>query len=522
MHLLELFVEPMIGNWTLPEYNYEDNNLVNQESDGYQAQCCIPSSPGANIIIRYGLLPDARPKRKLRLSAEVSLDGEYIGTFVDDEGLITRVTALVVSGTTEEDEDSVLLRPLQFTNRQYTDDENEARTNDGLGTIRIVLEWKRPVKQAYNTPPPEGLPELPKPVHPKKAKLLRGNDAVALGAPVPDDRFPGAINPEYDWEDAGYKPREFIFNYAPKSWIKDQRLDLVNPRRRIKYRYLGDAVGPDDGSSTSEGTPEPSRDPSPEAKDEDEPGPPGPDNHSAGAQDVVNIMEDVRHEQPHPDNQEMRSDRQRKRRSTLDVDVGALSSDSEIEILEVTPKPPKKRPKVEHKVIKKDDPEPGPSSNRPQPGPSNQPQPSPPSCPQNLQDKQTTLGKRARQLRGEVGTRSTLEPVQAEAKETRESDYRLASRLSQIINEYQDLVRELIQARGSTPSGSMNTFRTDADQIHKDARSSRRRLQGLKDGSMSYTHRWDLIAEFEQLLKDAEDVSGEILSSLDSGNGGEN
>ena len=38
MHLLDLFVEPMVGNWILPEYNFEDNSLVNQGSDGYKAQ----------------------------------------------------------------------------------------------------------------------------------------------------------------------------------------------------------------------------------------------------------------------------------------------------------------------------------------------------------------------------------------------------------------------------------------------------------------------------------------------------
>lgn len=172
---------------------------------------------------------------------------------------------------------------------------------------------------------------------------------------------------------------------------------------------------------------------------------------------------------------------------------------------------PNKKPKTEHIDVKKHDPEPGPS-NHPQPGPSNQPQ--------NSRDKYARLSARARQLRSEVGARSELGYAQAEAKETRELDYRLASRLSQIINEYQDLVRDQI-CTSALPSGSLSTFQAAADKFHKDARDFRRRLQGLKDRNMSHEHRWDLMAEFEGLLKDLEDLSDEIMGSLETNNGGE-
>lgn len=133
---------------------------------------------------------------------------------------------------------------------------------------------------------------------------------------------------------------------------------------------------------------------------------------------------------------------------------------------------------------------------------------------------QYSLDARASQLRNEAGVRSALNPDQAEQRGRVESDYHLVLRLSQLVNEYQSLIKELIRAGDSSAGSSLESFQAAADRLKKDAQKPRRRIQDLKDGSVSHIDRLSLILEFEQLLQDAEDLSSEAMSSFNASNRG--
>ncbi|KAF8606894.1 hypothetical protein BDV93DRAFT_520516, partial [Ceratobasidium sp. AG-I] len=75
MKLGGIFAEIRINNKSVEEYRYLDENVQNQ------ADCWIPSSPGDNFEIIYGLLPGTNPQPALHLMSKVHLDGTHIATF---------------------------------------------------------------------------------------------------------------------------------------------------------------------------------------------------------------------------------------------------------------------------------------------------------------------------------------------------------------------------------------------------------------------------------------------------------
>ena len=137
-----------------------------------------------------------------------------------------------------------------------------------------------------------------------------------------------------------------------------------------------------------------------------------------------------------------------------------------------------------------------------------------------LQTRQARLDTHARQLRAKTGIRSALESNQVGSEETRNTDHLLALQFSQLINEYQDLIKDLLQTRSSTPATLSVTFQPEADKLKLRSRKLNQRVEDLEDddASMSEDNRLRLILALGQLTRTSEDLVGEVISSLDANN----
>lgn len=138
------------------------------------------------------------------------------------------------------------------------------------------------------------------------------------------------------------------------------------------------------------------------------------------------------------------------------------------------------------------------------------PTPGPSDRSNALQTKRIRLNAHAQQLRTKAGVRSALEPDQAESEDTRNADNLLSLQLSQLADEYHDLIRDLIQTKSAPLSTPPDSFQTEVENLKTRGRKLNQRVSDLedKDVSASQDDRLRLILGFGQLVKALEDLAG--------------
>lgn len=138
------------------------------------------------------------------------------------------------------------------------------------------------------------------------------------------------------------------------------------------------------------------------------------------------------------------------------------------------------------------------------------PTPNPSDHSNALQNKRARLNTHAQQLRTKAGVRSAVEPDQAGSEDTRNADHLLSLQLSQLADEYHDLINQLIQARSTSSSPSSDSIQTEVEKLKSRGRKLNQRVSDLEDSDAkaSQDDRLLLILAFGQLVKALEDLAG--------------